>query len=330
MPPTAFISCDFLQQTADVGADVLRGQGILPNSSLSDALTRKIRAGYAAGVTWVDMQVGKVLDRLDSLGLANTTVVVFTADHGWGLGENGIWCKYCVFENQVRVPLFVRVPWWPELHGTTSDALLELVDLMPTLADVAGFLPQVLSTEALDGDSFLPLLRPSIAGTPPANVSANEWQMPVGESTWTKEFAFSQYPRCMNSSMAKEPPYTPNRDPCCSHEPGMFTHMGLSVRSKDWRYSEWRRWDGHQCTPHWGGSAIDGVELYDHRDDRTPGCFDCFEHTNVADDVEFAEVVAQLRQVVEGHFKKDGVNATGCPKPVTAEEQAGVDMTGER
>ena len=128
------------------------------------------------------------------------------------------------------MPLFVRVPWWAELHGTTSDALLELVDLMPTLIDAAGFLPQVLSTEALDGDSFLPLLAP-------ANLTANEQKA----SVWTKEYAFSQYPRCMNSSMAKEPPYTPNRDACCGHEPGEFTHMGLSVRSKGWRYSEWRR-----------------------------------------------------------------------------------------
>ena len=56
---------------------------------------------------------GRVLDELDALGHRDDTVVLFTADHGWGLGEHGMWCKYTIFENQARVPMLVRVPWLP-------------------------------------------------------------------------------------------------------------------------------------------------------------------------------------------------------------------------
>lgn len=100
--------------SADVNAEVQRGNGILPNQSLPDDLAQKIRSGYAAGVTWMDQQAGRVLDALDELKQSNNTIVLFTADHGWGLGEHGMWCKYCVFENQV----FVRSP---SCGATTSQ-----------------------------------------------------------------------------------------------------------------------------------------------------------------------------------------------------------------
>ena len=81
MPPVAFVSCDYLQDAADVKAEVDAGGGILPNTTLSDTLSRKIRSGYAAGVTWMDRQAGRVLDELDALGHREDTVVLFTADH---------------------------------------------------------------------------------------------------------------------------------------------------------------------------------------------------------------------------------------------------------
>jgi iduronate 2-sulfatase len=80
MPPEAFISCDFLQDHDDVKAAVLDGQGILPNTSLPDVLAHKIRAGYAAGITWMDEQAGKVLDTLERVGHKDDTIVLFTAE----------------------------------------------------------------------------------------------------------------------------------------------------------------------------------------------------------------------------------------------------------
>jgi iduronate 2-sulfatase len=276
MPAVAFVSCDYLQMATDVKAEVDAGGGILPNTTLSDGLSRKIRSGYAAGVTWMDQQVGRVLDELDALGHHDDTIVLFTADHGWGLGEHGMWCKYTIFENQARVPMLVRVPWLAAGHGKTTAALVELVDIFPTLADLAGILPRVEATEALDGKSFISVL------SDPTSVH--------------KPAAFSQYPRCMNSSLAKEPPYTANRDVCAGHPASEFTHMGLSIRTDEYRYSEWYNWDGSTCSPAWEELTA-GAELYSHVGDTTPGCFDCFENVNlvgVAGKEKFATLVASL------------------------------------
>eukprot|EP00038_Savillea_parva_P010432 m.190238 g.190238 ORF g.190238 m.190238 type:complete len:737 (-) comp17994_c0_seq1:155-2365(-) len=308
MPPVAFVSCDYLQNAYDVNADVGAGRGILPNVSLPDDLARKIRSGYAAGVTWMDQQAGRVLDALDALGAADNTIVLFTADHGWGLGEHGIWCKYCVFENQVRVPMIVRVPWMKNGHGQSTSALVEHIDIMPTLADLAGILPKVLATEALDGQSFA-----SVVNNP---------------SSVHKNAAFSQYPRCMNSTMAQKPPYTPNRDPCVGHPPNEFTHMGLSVRTDLYRYSEWFRWRA-DCSPDW--TTSDGVELYSHVNDTTPGCFDCFENVNLAGTdagrKQYATIIAQHRQLLFARYEQ--ANATSCPPPTSHDELVGTDPTFE-
>ena len=109
--------------------------------------------GYYACVSYIDAQIGKVLDKLDSTGLAADTIVVLWSDHGYHLGEKGLWGKTTNFELDARVPLIVRAPG---RAGNTSEskALVELVDLYPTLVDLAGFdLP-----EHLQGSSFVPVL----------------------------------------------------------------------------------------------------------------------------------------------------------------------------
>ena len=187
---------------------------------------------------------------------------------------------------------------------------MELVDIFPTLADLAGILPRVEETEALDGKSFKAVLLDPTSAHKPA--------------------AFSQYPRCMNSSLAKEPPYTANRDVCAGHPASEFTHMGLSIRTDEYRYSEWYTWDGGTCSPNWAEPTA-GVELYSHVGDTTPGCFDCFENVNlvgVEGKAKFAKLVASLHQQLVSHFKQDTV--TSCPDAVSEAELANIDMTLER
>jgi iduronate 2-sulfatase len=100
---------------------------------------RKAIAGYYASVRFMDRQVGRLLDALERLGLAQNTIVVFLSDHGYNLGEHGCWSKVSLWEGSVRVPLLIAVPGYPDSHGRVDSAIVELIDLYPTLADLCGF-----------------------------------------------------------------------------------------------------------------------------------------------------------------------------------------------
>jgi arylsulfatase A-like enzyme len=97
---------------------------------------RRMVHGYRACVSFIDAQVGRVLDELARLKLADRTLVVLWGDHGWHLGENGIWGKTSVFERALRVPLILRVPG--VRGGRSTSALVETVDLLPTLCELSG------------------------------------------------------------------------------------------------------------------------------------------------------------------------------------------------
>jgi arylsulfatase A-like enzyme len=119
---------------------------------LPDEMARTLVHGYYAATSYTDAQVGRVLGELDRLGLADGTVVVLWGDHGWHLGEHGLWCKHCNFHHCLNAPLLVRAPG--VAGGRRTAALTEFLDVYPTLAELAG-LPAV---DGLDGTSFVPLL----------------------------------------------------------------------------------------------------------------------------------------------------------------------------
>ena len=108
-----------------------------------------LRHGYYACVSYIDQQVGRLLDALQQLDLDRNTIVILCGDHGFTLGEQNRWCKATNFELDTRVPLLIRTPWIAQ-KGIASDALVELVDLYPTLTDLAGIKPP----DNLDGQSF--------------------------------------------------------------------------------------------------------------------------------------------------------------------------------
>lgn len=120
---------------------------------ISDQQQRRVRHAYYACVSYVDAQIGRVLNELDRLRLAENTIVCLYGDHGYHLGEQGLWGKTTNFELDTRVPLIIRVPGMAAA-GEASESLVELVDLYPTLADLAG-LP---SGDHLEGTSLRPLL----------------------------------------------------------------------------------------------------------------------------------------------------------------------------
>jgi arylsulfatase A-like enzyme len=101
----------------------------------------------------MDAQVGRVLDELESLGLADNTIVVLWGDHGWNLGEHTLWCKHCCFETSMHAPLIVRAPG--VAGGRTTNGLTEFIDIYPSLCEMAG-LP---SPDHLQGQSFVPLMK---------------------------------------------------------------------------------------------------------------------------------------------------------------------------
>jgi iduronate 2-sulfatase len=127
---------------------------------MSDALRRQAVQAYYASISFMDAQVGRVVAALDRLGLADNTIIVFTSDHGYHMGEHGLWQKRSLFEESTRVPLLMVAP------GVTPKAAVAAspvshVDLYPTLAELCG----IEAPTNLQGQSLVPLLRdPSLPG----------------------------------------------------------------------------------------------------------------------------------------------------------------------
>ena len=131
----------------------LRAYADIPNGDapISEEKTLELMRGYAASTSYMDSQVGRVLDQLDALRLTENTVIAFCGDHGFHLGEHGIWGKNTLFEVGVHSPLIVSIPGQ---QPNQTDALAELVDLYPTLCDAC----QLPVPPQLEGLSLMPVI----------------------------------------------------------------------------------------------------------------------------------------------------------------------------
>ena len=123
------------------------------DTPLSEEKTLELIRGYAASTSYMDAQVGRVLNHLHTLGLTENTVIVFAGDHGFHLGEHGTWGKRTLFDVSLRSPLIISFPAQPFL-GVKTDALVELVDIYPTLCDLC----QLPILSQLEGISMVPVL----------------------------------------------------------------------------------------------------------------------------------------------------------------------------
>ena len=169
--------------------------GIIRNykrNSTTYGVTPELHKGllqaYYASVSYMDAQVGRVLDALKENGLADNTIVVFTSDHGYLLGHHHKYQKQHLFEEATRVPFIISVPWLKGQHGRGTSRITELVDLYPTLTDLAN-LP---APDTLQGTSLKPLLSdtesPAWKKTQAFTISRSG-----GESIRTADWRFTQW-----------------------------------------------------------------------------------------------------------------------------------------
>jgi len=125
-----------------------------PNWDLKEDDLRRAIQAYYASISFMDAQVGRILDALDRLRLAENTIVLFWSDHGYLLGQHGQWMKQSLFEESARVPLIVAAPGMKDSRAKASSRVVELLDLYPTLAELTG----LKAPGNLQGESLRPLL----------------------------------------------------------------------------------------------------------------------------------------------------------------------------
>ena len=176
----------------------------LPADSLRIGLKiekqKELIHGYYAAISYMDAQVGILLNTLESLGTLDNTIVVLWGDHGWHLGDHDLWHKHTNFEEATRAPLIIA---GPGIKAGKTSSLTEFVDVFPTICDLAG----VAIPKNLDGKSLKPLM--------------------LNNKTKGKEYSISQYPRKLKKLQLAKTTY-PNAN-----------MMGYSLRTDQYRYTIW-------------------------------------------------------------------------------------------
>jgi arylsulfatase A-like enzyme len=172
---------------------------------LTDELRRQAAQAYYASISFMDAQVGRVVDALDRLGLAEKTIIVFTSDHGYHIGEHGLWQKQSLFEGSARVPLLIVAPGTAG-KGAVVKTPVSHIDLYPTLTELAG----VKAPTNLQGQSLVPMLKdPAAKG---------------------RGWALTQVVRGGNFNRQGAAPAVADKGQ---------RFFGYSLRTDRWRYTEW-------------------------------------------------------------------------------------------
>ncbi len=164
-------------------------QDYINKSTINDDKTLELRHGYYACVSYIDAQIGKIIEALKDKGELDNTIIILWGDHGFKLGDYGEWAKATNLEIDARVPLMIRLPKMSGA-GTRSSAPVELADVLPTMCDAAN----IPIPDGVEGKSLLSVL--------------------CNPSLKFRDFALTQYRRS-------------------------GTSMGYSVRTPEWRYTEW-------------------------------------------------------------------------------------------
>ncbi|MCA9174021.1 MAG: sulfatase [Planctomycetales bacterium] len=261
----------------------LRTRSNIPKyGPIEPGLARTLKHAYLASTSYVDAQIGLLLEALDKEGLRNNTIVIVWGDHGWHLGDMGVWGKATNYEIATRVPLMISTPKMKG-RGAKTDALVELVDIFPTLCELSG----VPAPKHLEGHSFVPLL----------DAPQRAWKSAV----------FSQYPNPALREWAANP-----------LSPGMReTWFGPLIQDVEQRIidQQGKRWDRELFEQHLMGYTMrtDRYRLVVWRDHRNPQAaplfVELFDHQtdpqetqNIA--AENAELVQKLTEQLNAGWKE--------------------------
>lgn len=253
-----------------------------PHTPFPDEWIRLMRAGYYSAITWTDEQIGRIMDALEARGLADNTIVVLFSDNGIAMGENSAYMKTDTWDISTRVPLIFYGPRTP--NGKVRKTPVELIDIFPTLSSLAN-LP---TPSGLDGKDLTKLIR-----------SQNEQQ-------YAGYAAFSETPRCGDITQP-EPWKVLERLlqwNCMGTPRPRFTFMGYTVRTLEWRYTEWRYWNAATLSGVWTPEGLVGAELYDHRNDQLHGSsfFDDNEDENLVDIYQGAPFLEDLKELLHSNW----------------------------
>ncbi|KAJ0179161.1 hypothetical protein K1T71_004873 [Dendrolimus kikuchii] len=238
--------------------DIRRLNISFPFGTMPSKWTLKIRQSYYAAALYVDHLIGKLMLHVDT----RKTVIVLTSDHGWSLGENGLWAKYSNFDVALKSPLLFLGSGIPRkvIHEP-----VELINIFPTLVDLANLarIPQCTNTKdkslCIQGKSLEPFIYQNIT---------------------SRSFAISQYPR---------PSVYPQKN---SDKPRLkkIKIMGYSIRTKRYRYTEWISFNNTLFTINWNKKH--GIELYDHK-------LDPYESINLRTNKHYKNVINYLSKLLK-------------------------------
>lgn len=160
--------------------------GEYPKGRLTAEQQRELLHGYHAAVSFIDHLISELLGVLDAAGVADNTIVVLWGDHGWHLGDHGMWGKHTTMEQANRVPLMIRVPG---LEGGRAATLVELLDLYPTLVDLAG----LSAPPSLQGKTLVPVLEDASTDLGDVAISQYRRHGAYGYSLRTPRYRYTEW-----------------------------------------------------------------------------------------------------------------------------------------
>lgn len=263
-------------------SDVPPFESYMDTKHLDVETQKRLLHAYYACISYVDAQVNKLLDALDKNGLADNTIIVMFGDHGYHLGDHGLWNKLTDFEQATRVPLIISAPGMAK--GKKSDAVVEFLDIFPTICEMTG----TAQPQQLDGCSLTPVLK-----NPKAKV---------------KDYAISQFSRTTTEN------YTISSDTDLKGKAEELENdiMGYALRDKRYRLVEWTK--GFKTYMPFDDSKVLAYELYDYEKDPN-------ETRNLANDPKYASVVKRIKRQLHDYYARSLSSPMSAPIAAKAAEK---------